>query len=115
MKMVMNPTVTKMDNFWGKWHHIYFDNFFSSTNLMIMLWNRKRCGTTRANRKNWPTELRKPNALKLKRGKSRKMQQEDARLLDAVTPVAFTCFTPPPPAQRPQHTAQNTYATDLVF
>jgi hypothetical protein len=22
---------------------------------------------------------------------------------------------PPPPAQRPQHTAQNTYATDLVF
>jgi hypothetical protein len=22
------------ENFWGKWHHIYFDNFFSSTNLM---------------------------------------------------------------------------------
>jgi hypothetical protein len=34
------------------------------------------CGTTRANRKNWPTEFRKPNILKLKRGKSRKMQHD---------------------------------------
>ena len=25
------------ENFWGKWHHIYFDNYFSSTNLMKML------------------------------------------------------------------------------
>jgi hypothetical protein len=34
----------------------------------------------------------------------------------AVTPAASTRFAPPPPpAQRPQHTAQNTYATDLVF
>ena len=35
------------------------------------------CGTTRANRKNWPTEFRKPTVLKLKRGGSRKMQHED--------------------------------------
>ena len=35
------------------------------------------CGTTRANRKNWPTEFRKPTVLKLKRGESRKMQHED--------------------------------------
>ena len=35
------------------------------------------CGTTRANRKNWPTEFRKPTNLKLKRGESRKMQHED--------------------------------------
>jgi len=35
------------------------------------------CGTSRANRKNWPTEFRKPTVLKLKRGESRKMQQED--------------------------------------
>ena len=35
------------------------------------------CGTTRANRKNWPTEFRKPIVLKLKRGDSRKMQHED--------------------------------------
>ena len=35
------------------------------------------CGTTSANRKNWPTEFRKPTVLKLKRGESRKMQHED--------------------------------------
>jgi len=35
------------------------------------------CGTTRANRKNWPTEFRKPTVLKLKRGEARKMQHED--------------------------------------
>jgi hypothetical protein len=29
--------------------------------------------------------------------------------------AASTRFAPPPPAQRPQHTAQNTYATDLVI
>jgi hypothetical protein len=34
----------------------------------------------------------------------------------AVGDAASTRFAPPPPpAQRPQHTAQNTYATDLVF
>jgi len=41
------------------------------------------CGTTRPNRKNWPTEFRKPTVLKLKRGESRKMQHED------VTAVAW--------------------------
>jgi len=58
-------------NFWGKWH-IYFDNFLSSTNLMKMLLEQETysCGTTRANRKNWQTEFRKPIVLKLKRGKS---------------------------------------------
>ena len=35
------------------------------------------CGTTRANRKNWPTEFRQPTVLKMKRGESRKMQHED--------------------------------------
>jgi hypothetical protein len=25
------------ENFWGKWHHIYLHNFFSSTDLMKML------------------------------------------------------------------------------
>jgi hypothetical protein len=34
---------------------------------------------------------------------------------DALHVSASTRFAPPPPAQRPQHTAQNTYATDLVF
>jgi hypothetical protein len=38
------------ENFWGKWHHIYFNNFFSSTNLMKMLLEQEmyRCGTARA-------------------------------------------------------------------
>jgi len=35
------------------------------------------CGTTRANRKNWPTEFRKPTFLKLKRDESRTLQHED--------------------------------------
>jgi len=35
------------------------------------------CVITMANRKNWPTEFRKPTVLKLKRGESRKMQHED--------------------------------------
>jgi hypothetical protein len=58
---------------------MYFDNFFSYTNLMKMLLEQETysCGTARANRKNWPTEFRKPTVLKLKRGKSRKMQHED--------------------------------------
>jgi hypothetical protein len=58
--------------FWGKWH-IYFDNIFSSTNLMKMLLEQETysCGTTKAKKKNWPT------VLKLKRGESRKMQHED--------------------------------------
>ena len=34
------------------------------------------CGTTRENRKNWPTEFRKPTVLKLKCSESRKMQHE---------------------------------------
>jgi len=48
---------------------MYFDYFFSSTNLMKMLLEQETysCVTTRANRKNWPTEFRKPTVLKLKR------------------------------------------------
>jgi hypothetical protein len=33
----------------------------------------------------------------------------------AVVVRSVRRFAPPPPAQRPQHTAQNTYAIDLVF
>jgi hypothetical protein len=69
----------RTENFCGKWLHIYFDNFFCSTDLMKMLLEKETysCGTTGANRKNWPTEFRKSTVLKLKRGKSRKMQHED--------------------------------------
>ena len=39
------------------------------------------CGTTRANRKYWPREFRKPPVLKLKRGESKKMQHEDVTVV----------------------------------
>jgi len=41
---------------------------------MVLEQETYSCGTTRANRKNWATEFRKPTVLKMKRGKSRKMQ-----------------------------------------
>ena len=44
---------------------------------MLLKQEMYSCGTTRANRKNCPTEFRKPTVLKLNRGKSRKMQHED--------------------------------------
>ena len=44
---------------------------------MKMLLEQETYSTTRANRKKWPTEFRKPTVLKLKRGESRKMQHED--------------------------------------
>jgi hypothetical protein len=54
-QVVLHPT----ENFWGKWHHIYFDNFSSSTDLIKMLFEQKTysCGSTGANRKNWSTDL----------------------------------------------------------
>ena len=41
------------ENFWGKWLHIYFDNFFTSTTLMKMLLEQETYsrGTARANKK----------------------------------------------------------------
>ena len=39
------------------------------------------CGTTRANRLNWPSEFRKPTVLKVKRGESKKMQHEDVTVV----------------------------------
>ena len=39
------------------------------------------CGTTRANKKKWPTQFRKPTVLKLKRCESRKMQHDDVTAL----------------------------------
>ena len=81
------------ENFWGKWH-IYLDKFFSSTNLMKMLLEQETysCGTTRANRKHWPTEFRKPTVLKLKKGESRKMQHED---VTGGSVARQTCCSPP--------------------
>ncbi|KAG8224394.1 hypothetical protein J437_LFUL016397, partial [Ladona fulva] len=52
-------------------HHVYSDSFFSSVGLMNTLYDNKRyaCATTRPTRKEWPTELKFPKKLKLKRRK----------------------------------------------
>jgi hypothetical protein len=65
--------------YWGKWHHIYFDNYFSSVKRMKLLptHNSYSCRTARVNRKGWPLQFRNPALLKLKRGESRKLQKED--------------------------------------
>ena len=43
-----------------KWHHFYFDNFFTSVKLAEKLLSRNTymCGTIRTNRKGWPKDLR---------------------------------------------------------
>ena len=44
---------------YGKYHKIYFDNFFTSVELIEDLYNHKTlsCGTVRSGRKNFPKEL----------------------------------------------------------
>ena len=50
----------------GKWHHAYFDNFFTSHNLLVDLERRGiyGCGTARKDRRGFPEELKK---VKLKK------------------------------------------------
>ena len=42
---------------YGKWHKIFFDNFFTSYQLIEELYMNKTCGTVRAGRKNFPAEI----------------------------------------------------------
>ena len=46
----------------GKWHHLYFDNFFTSKKLLcdLELSDTYGCGTVRKNRKGFPEELKNP-------------------------------------------------------
>ena len=59
------------ENFWGKWHHIYFDNFFGSTNLMNMLLEQETysCGTTKANKKKLANRIQETNCLEIEEGR----------------------------------------------
>ena len=45
----------------GKWHHAYFDNFFTSHNLLVNLERRGICGCVTAGkvRRGFPEELEK--------------------------------------------------------
>ena len=69
---------TTYRKFLGKMASYLFQQFFQlHKSYENAIGTRNSRGTTRANRKNWPTEFRKPTVLKLKRGESRKMQHED--------------------------------------
>ena len=50
------------EDFHGHWYQIYFDNFFTSKNLLCELEaaNLYGCGTVRKDRKLFPTELKNP-------------------------------------------------------
>jgi hypothetical protein len=44
---------------------------------LLLTHNSYSCGTNRVNRKGWSLQFRKPALLKLKRGESRKLKNED--------------------------------------
>ena len=46
-----------------KYHHVYFDNYFTSLKLLEDLEkdNTYACGTARKDRKGFPPQLKKPN------------------------------------------------------
>ena len=48
-------------NIINKFHHVYFDNFFSSPKLIqdLLADDIYSCGTARINRKGWPSDLKK--------------------------------------------------------
>ena len=54
---------TLTSDFKGKYHHVYFDNFFTSLQLLEDLENNQiySCGTARKDRKGSPDQLKKPN------------------------------------------------------
>ena len=57
----------------GKFHHVYFDNFFTSEQLMTELEEDGvyACGTARKDRKGFPDELKKVNLKNRYRNKMR--------------------------------------------
>lgn len=63
------------DNKW-KGHHVFFDRFFTSVPLVQCLDNYGiyACGTIKANRWGFPTELKNPN---LERGDAKQVQHEN--------------------------------------
>jgi hypothetical protein len=69
-----------MEPLFGKKYHVYMDNFFSSVSLAEKLREKDTymIGTTRVNRKQWPTSLRDMKGLNevLERGES-KTQNEN--------------------------------------
>ena len=50
-------------NLRGKYHHAFFDNFFTSVDLLVDLEKEGvyACGTARKDRRGFPTALKKPS------------------------------------------------------
>ena len=51
--------LTLSDSIKGRYHHLYYDNYFSSISLLTKLLSQGTfaCGTIRANRKNFPSQI----------------------------------------------------------
>ena len=65
-------------DFFGKYHHLYFDHFFTSLKILQLLLNEKTyaCGTVKNVKKDWPTELTSQEKEKLKPGEFKIFQSE---------------------------------------
>lgn len=66
--------------FFGKFHHLYFDNFFNSLKLCSLLLDNDTyaCGTARNDRIGWPKEFKNSKKnLKLSRGEHRHLQNQN--------------------------------------
>ena len=61
-----------LENKFNKGHSVFVDNFYTSPNLFLDLFNKGVCGTgtARTNRKNFPSELRETWDTKPPRGTS---------------------------------------------
>ena len=61
----LGATVVKtlISDFKGKYHHVYFDNFFTSLQLLEDLEKDQiyACGTARKDHKGFPEQYKKPN------------------------------------------------------
>lgn len=75
-QVVVNLT----EPYFEHYHHVFFDNFFTSVQLMKTLLEKKTyaCGTVRANRKDWPEEFKTKNLkkLKMKKGESKVLHHD---------------------------------------
>ena len=80
-----NVVTSLTDNLHQSCRHVYFDNFFTSIPLMERLFDcgLYSCGTVRANRKGFPSDLKKPRDVK-NRGDMRLRQKGRSNLTAAV-------------------------------
>lgn len=82
----------------GKGHHAYFDNFFTTTNLLLTLQERQiySCGTVRANRKNLPSGLKADKAMSrgdfdwsVHKGKVSCLKWKDKRTIQLLSTIHY--------------------------